>query len=315
MNSLTIRLPDAKVCGAWGILHDPVFKEGNRIIPVKNAQVLRGLINHWTGANRFWKYTTAPINATMGRSDETNTWVRCGNDQILIAVWNLMKFLRGCANDEVIWGKLFGGSLVDLIPLPKRLSSPEPDVQILWVAGDAVLGRFSAINWTNKVYVVEDAMEFLEEINPDHRQLVICDSEQLDAASIITLRGEEKCILLMGTDNTNVMAWTSKGHAKKGGVAHLKSGNREVGGKEEYSGRRFYLRSGHNFSDDWLSRPDLDKIMEWGNRMGFFRARFRARWNEFVSDWIHNQVENWAPVPALLEQKTSSFSWLVCGAE
>ena len=41
VNSLTIRLPEAKVCGAWGILHDSVFKEGNRIIPVKNAQVLR----------------------------------------------------------------------------------------------------------------------------------------------------------------------------------------------------------------------------------------------------------------------------------
>ena len=36
----------------------------------------------------------------------------------------------------------------------------------------------------------------------------------------------------------------------------------------------FYLRSGRNFSADWLSRADLDQILEWSHRMGFRRARF-----------------------------------------
>ena len=38
VNSLSIRLPGAKVCGSWEILHDAVFKEGNRIIPVKMSK-------------------------------------------------------------------------------------------------------------------------------------------------------------------------------------------------------------------------------------------------------------------------------------
>ena len=32
---LAARLPDAKVCGAWGVLRGPVFNPGNRIAPVE----------------------------------------------------------------------------------------------------------------------------------------------------------------------------------------------------------------------------------------------------------------------------------------
>ena len=69
-----------------------------------------------------------------------------------------MKFLRWRTSDTVLRDKLFGGSLVDLLPLPGRLIFPGPDVQILWVTGYAVLGKFGAINWNTKEYVVEDAM-------------------------------------------------------------------------------------------------------------------------------------------------------------
>ena len=69
-----------------------------------------------------------------------------------------MKFLRGCADGAAVWGKLFDGSLLDLIPSPKRLSFPDPNVRILWATGDAALRRFAAIDWATKEYVVEDAM-------------------------------------------------------------------------------------------------------------------------------------------------------------
>ena len=160
----TVRLHGANVCGAWEVLHDPAFKPGNRITPVKNAQVWRGLVSHWVGANRFWENMDAPFNALLVCADETNTRIRCENDQIWIAVWNMMKFARWCARDTVMWNKLFVGSMLDLLPLPRRLSFPEPDVQILWATGDSGLGRFAATNWTTMEYVVEDAMEFLNEI-------------------------------------------------------------------------------------------------------------------------------------------------------
>ena len=94
VDALTSRLPDAKVCRAWEVPRDHVFQSGNRIIPVKNAQLLRGLINHWVGAKRFWKYMGSPPNALLGCADETNTWIRWENDQIWLAVWDLARFLR-----------------------------------------------------------------------------------------------------------------------------------------------------------------------------------------------------------------------------
>ena len=54
----------------------------------KNSQVIRRLINRRAGANRFWKYMASPFNALLGLSDETNTWIRCANDQVWIAVWS-----------------------------------------------------------------------------------------------------------------------------------------------------------------------------------------------------------------------------------
>lgn len=52
-DALTIRLPNAKVGGAWGVINDPVFQPGNRAIPAKQVQILRGLINHRSDPDRF----------------------------------------------------------------------------------------------------------------------------------------------------------------------------------------------------------------------------------------------------------------------
>ena len=79
--------------------------------------------------------------------------------------------------------------------------------------------------------------------------------------------GEEKCILLTGADNTNVMAWTSKGYAKKGPSLTLNQETAKLIVKKKLIIEGFYLCSGRNFSADWLSRTDLDLILEWSHRM------------------------------------------------
>ena len=47
--------------------------------------------------------------------------------------------------------------------------------------------------------------------------------------------------------------------------------------QEENGSRRLLYQKGRNFGADWASRADLDKIAEWSQKMGFYRARFRAR--------------------------------------
>ena len=196
---------------------------------------------------------------------------------------------------------------MDLLPFPRRLSFPEPGAQILWAKGDAVLGRFDATSWATKEYVVEDAMGFPNEINPDHRQLVICDSEQLAATSIITLWGGESGILLSGTYNTNVLAWAPNGYAQKGESLILNQETPKWIAKKKLIAGCYYLRSGHNFSADWMSRSDLDQIIERPQRMGFCLSRFRARWNEFIAVWKQNRSDNWTPGPIIMGRKIPRF--------
>ena len=133
---------------------------------------------------------TSPLNALLGFSDEASAWIRCGNDHVWIAAGHLMKFLRGCANDSVIWDAMFDGSMLGLLPLPKRMNFHVPDSQMARATGDAALRRFpDAINWAAQEYVVADPVDFVSEINPVRRAIVIRDSEKHAPACVITLRG------------------------------------------------------------------------------------------------------------------------------
>ena len=300
VNSSTVRLPDAKMNKAWDVIRDPAFAPGARIIPVKQVQTMRGLINHWAGAGRFWKYMASPFSALLGYADETNTWVRFCNDQVLIAVWNLANFLRACSEDEAVWHTLFDGSLLDLISAHKRLSFQEPDSNVVWPTGDSVLGRFDAINWTDRTYVVENTMDFLLDLNPVRREIVISDVEQMAATCIVAVWGEPAQVLLLGTDNQNVLACANKGYAKRGVALILNQVNAKWIAKRRLVVGGFFLRIGHNFSADWISRASLEDILEWAHCSGFRRIRYQARWNDSIAEWKQTQIDFWIPGPSRL---------------
>ena len=307
VDTLIIRLPVAKVGGAWEMIHDPVFQPGNRITPVKKVQILRGLINRWSGASRFWKYMTAPFNALIGYAGGTGAWVRCGNDQMWIAVWNLMRFLLKCSQDHTTWDALFEGTLLDLIPVSKRLSFPVPVCQTMWATGDAALGRFAAINWTTKEFIVEDSVEYLDDVNPNGRRVIISDVEQLAATSIMVTWGEPGTVLLLGTDNQNVLAWAHNGFAKLGIALTLNQETAKWLSRNKVIVEGFYLRCGHNFSADWMSRANLDEILDCAESAGFRRMRFKARRGAFISNWKQNQSDGWEPGPVMIEREIPCF--------
>ena len=265
VDALATRLPNAKVGGAWEVINDPVFHPWNRVIPVEKAQILRGLVNHWSGANRFWKYMTAPFNALIGYVDGTGTLVRCGNDQMWIDVWNLTKFLTKCSQDHATWDVMFDGSLLDLVPISKRSSSPIPECKAMWATGDAVLGSFAAINWAAKEFIVGDSVDYLDDVNPKKRRAIISKVERLAATSIVLTWGESENVLLMGTDNQNVLAWANNGFEKLGIALTLNQETAKWASRRKIVVEGFYLRRGRNFSADWIIRTTIDAILEWGD--------------------------------------------------
>ena len=76
VNERTIKIPDAKKLDAWHFSQDAMMNPCNRIITVGNIQELRGLINHWIYAIRFWHYMASPVSGSMSFADSTETWIR-----------------------------------------------------------------------------------------------------------------------------------------------------------------------------------------------------------------------------------------------
>ena len=74
--------------------------------------------------------------------------------------------------------------------------------------------------------------------------------------------GEVGKILLIGADNRNVLAWSSNGFAKKGLSVTLNQETATWIASRKLIVESFFLRSGHNFSADWMSRSDLDSIID-----------------------------------------------------
>ena len=306
VNSLEIPLPSPKVSYAKEVVNLSVFSPGDRIIPVKRAQELRGLVTHWGHASRFWKYWSGPLNALLQYADSTDTWIRCYNAQIMISFWNLVKLIRSLSRDTDVWPKLFKGSLLDAISMDQRLCSNNPPVSVTWITGAAVLNQFAVINWSRREYVIEETGAYIDEVSPGYRRTIIGDAEQLAASWAIVVWGGSEQIMLLGTDNQNVLAWTSNGYAKQGAALVLNQETPKWIAKKNIAVEGFYLRSGRNFSADWMSRSDVQTVVEWAGRVGFTRIRFNPYWNEFIRSWRHGRISIWNPKPNKVILKPSS---------
>ena len=92
---------------------------------------------------------------------------------------------------------------------------------------------------------------------------------------------------MLGTDNQNVLAWSKRWYSKKGASLILtQETSREIAVKR-YTVEPYYLRSGHNFSADWLSRTKIHEVTKWAEIHGFKLLCFQPYWDE----WMSNQLE------------------------
>ena len=159
-------------------------------------------------------------------------------------------------------------------------------VHFVWATGDAGLSRIGAINWEKKEYILEDTDEFINEITPSHRIIAIGDDEQLAAATSIGISwSNADTLLLLGPGNRNVLAWTKKGYAKKGAALILNQEPSRWIAKRRSRVDGVYVRSGRNFSPDWMTRAETSNVLEWAAKYGFARVRLRPRWGEMMADY------------------------------
>ena len=285
VNEMTIQAPTAKRVAAWHAFQDPMLNHGNRIADVKKTQELRGLTNRWSYADRFRHYIAAPVNRLMSFTDSTETRIRCNNDKVWVAFWNLIALIRAMGEQGDDWKNLFCGNLERITPIPKRAGREKGRGKTAWEAGDSALGRIGSINWETREYIWEAAEEFLRELTPARRGIVIGDAEKLAATSIAMAWSSPSIHPLLGTDNRNALEWTRKGGAKKGAALAI---NQETSKWISDRGAQVewvYVRRGHNFSPDWLARTTHGEIEKWAEEFGCRRVRLKPAWGEMTQDY------------------------------
>ena len=120
-------------------------------------------------------------------------------------------------------------------------------------------------------------------------------------------------VTIVGADNRNVLARTRKGYARKGAALVLNQETSKWIASRNSQVEMLYVRSGHNFSPDWMTRTTYGEIEKWAGNFGFPRVRLRPMWEEMMQGCRRLQLKE-VEVPEIrTEQKAQGE--LICVAE
>ena len=121
---------------------------------------------------------------------------------------------------------------------------------------------------------------FLPGIIPVNRRLAIGGAKQLAATIIVLSRKGAPTLLLLGADSRNVMVWTRKEYAKKGAALAPSHETSKWIANRWSKVEGGYVRSGHKFSPDWMTRTAHGQIGKWDAQFGFAGIRPRPLWGK-----------------------------------
>ena len=148
----------------------------------------------------------------------------------------------------------------------------------------------AGISWADKQYFAMEAAPlvapFKRNMNED---VIIGECEPLVILVITLLWGKEDSsarILIVCTDNMNVFEWLSGWRAKAGCANRMLQALVDYLVEEGIEIIPRYVRSGRNFSCDFLSRANEGDIDEWSHRMGMTRRDLPKQWRKFSDKWM-----------------------------
>ena len=266
----------------------------------------------------MWSYFATPIGELLGRGDESGLWVLSDNPDFWIAFWAPMEVVRSIRSNEAKWMNLFCGSLVRRLHPEKRFACQNYPERVVWMSGDATLDTVAVISWAGRKYFVFDAPPLVAPFKRHDVEEVIIGECELLATLIMTLlwgiKDSASRILIICTDNLNLFEWLKLWKAKTG------CANRMLQALIDYlieHGIEIvprYVRSGHSFSCDFLSRADANGIKEWSVRMEMTQRQLPKQWKQFCNKW--KPVKNCeGPKPISSESTLRSYSKHVSGCE
>ena len=119
--------------------------------------------------------------------------------------------------------------------------------------------------------------------NAPARKVAIGDEEQLVATRIVVGWGNPDTLLLLDTDSRKESEWAKKGYAKKGDALIINQETSRWIASKRAQVDGVYARSGHNFSPDWMTRAEIEKISDRTSRFVFGGVRLRPSWGQMMA--------------------------------
>ena len=181
----------------------------------------------------------------------------------------------------------------------------------MWMSGDATLETIAGISWADKGYFVFDAPPLIWLFKRNEKEDVIIGECELLVTLIIALlwgiRNNESRILIICTDNLNVFEWLKSWKAKSGCANRMLQALIDFLIEKGIEIVPRYVRSGHNFPCDHLSRTDDKGIKEWSYRMNMTKRNLPHEWGDFCAK---RQVGKCEDLPVRVDYKSTlrSFS-------
>ena len=283
----TRSLPPVKLEKAFYLLHLPCFDYGERKVPLKMVQELRGNQQFWLEVLPCLAPYLGATNELLGPPDENGFAVARGEnpDQVWQRFWETIELQRLLVDDQRVWEERFTASLVGALTITEFLSFPGLHDQVVWASGDATTKALGAIDWTARVAVVESAWDlwspletFLAESRDAGTPLDACSEARFAPGGEVqeeVMIAIAELLAVLGLvaacwkswagnyagDNQNVISWLQHRSAGPAAARYLLQ---ILGAAEAVGGFRLhgeYIRTYHNRAADDLTRLDPTSVL------------------------------------------------------
>ena len=277
----TRSLPAVKLEKASHLLHLPEFDHGNRRIPLKLVQELRGNQQFWLAVMPSLGPLLQATNELLGPPDADGYAVARGEElekeRTWQRFWEAVELQRLLVDNRAVWEARFTHPLMESLSVEEMMALPGQRDKLVWASGDATLDRVAGIDWNAKkafscqVEPLKNALnQFIAEATQDvatqtweEGSFIISITELLAVVTLASLRAAEwkgHSVLYAG-DNQNVIRWLAKRQARHPVATYLLQILAALEASTSFRVFGAFLRTYHNVTADALTREDAERVM------------------------------------------------------
>lgn len=280
----TRQLPAAKLEKASYLLHLPEFDHGNKKVPLRLVQELRGNQQFWLTILPTMANFLQASNDLLGPADSDGFAVPRGNaarqQSTWSRFWEAIELQRLLVDNREVWESRFTHPMVESLSVPEVMALDRHNAR--WASGDATLEKIAAVDWgAKKAYAIDARdVEFqlrsfmreaagCSEAPSDHGEsedsgFVISIMELLAVVTLAALQAPhwEGKLVLYGGDNKNVISWLDRRHARHPVAMFLLQVLAALEATHSFRVHGAFIRTYHNKTADALTREDAAEVFQ-----------------------------------------------------